>query len=507
MKCSVIDYLGETCDRNAEAVAIEDDAGCIKFSELSQMAAEIAYCISGFNLANSPIAVYLPKTKMSVVSFIGVLLSGNFYVPLDIKSPTSRISKILGNLDCKVIISDRNSYSDLDNLESNASVVLIDEVIESMNEISRFHEFKSLLSNKIDADPAYCIFTSGSTGTPKGVLISHRSIIDYIEWAIDTYDISSDDVIGNQAPFYFDNSTLDIYLMLAVGARLVIIPEEKFTYPIKLIEYLNVRMISFIFWVPSVLVNVANLKVFSDIKPTFLSKILFAGEVMPTKHLNYWRRAMPEALFSNLYGPTEITVDCTFYIVDREFADDDILPIGKACRNSDVFLLSADDAAVEDGSVGEICVRGASLALGYFNNGNQTDAAFVKNPLNNSYKEFIYKTGDLGYINEFGEFIYTGRKDNQVKHLGYRIELGEIESAIVGLNGIDNACVIYLHEEKKIIAFYCGELDIKGVRKEIVSRIPRYMIPWKWIKFDVLPLNQNGKIDRLSLEKNYYDSI
>ena len=496
MITNVLDYLEETVSQHPSSVAIEDEFNSVTFQNLKDNAIKLSgHLIDSGLRPGQPVAVFMPKSVKAIEAFLGILYAGGFYIPLDISNPTSRIDSILKNIEPKFIIAEDKHLHSLSSIYDDSCFVDMERVTDS--------SFSTNFAALIDTDPAYCINTSGSTGTPKGVLINHRSIIDYIDWAKETYAVSHSEVIGSQAPFYFDNSTLDIYLMLATGAKLVLIPDEKFTYPYKLIEYLNDAEINFIFWVPSVLVNVANLDVFSKLKPNSLSKILFAGEVMPNKHLNYWRKALPSVLFSNLYGPTEITVDCTYYIVDRDFADDDALPIGIACGNSDVFLIDKDDHTVIDGDIGELCVRGSSLALGYYNNPGQTKIAFTSNPLNKFYSEIIYRTGDLAFRNKLGEFIYVGRKDTQIKHMGYRIEMGEIESAIVSTQGVDNACVIYIEDEKKIIVFYVGSIEFRDVRKAMMTRIPRYMIPSKWFQLDELPLSKNGKIDRLALKSSY----
>jgi acyl-coenzyme A synthetase/AMP-(fatty) acid ligase len=331
------------------------------------------------------------------------------------------------------------------------------------------------------------------------VLISQRGVIDYIVWAKETYSVSENDIIGNQAPFYFDNSTLDIYLMIVTGATLNIIPEDRFTFPIKLIEYINEKHINFVFWVPSVLNSISNFDAFSFLLPTSLNKILFAGEAMPNKHLNYWRSKYPNALYSNLYGPTEITVDCTYYIVDRSFKDDDPLPIGKACKNTHVLILSDSGIIAEAGEIGELCVRGTSLAFGYYNDFEKSETVFVQNPLHNYYRDIIYKTGDLVYENNFGELIFVGRKDSQIKHMGYRIELGEIETAIHGIDGVKNVCVLYDTKLSQIVCFYIGEVSYVDLRKFLINILPKYMIPTKWFSEEEFPFNANGKIDRISL--------
>ena len=428
-----------------------------------------------------------------VESFAGINMCGNFYAPLDTKSPDSRVASILSTLEAKYVITDRAHQVQLSHFYDG-----VIWVIEDLLEKAEPDGGESNYATQIDTDPVYCIFTSGSTGTPKGVVISHRGVIDYIDWAVDTFRIDSTTVIGNQAPFYFDNSTLDIYLMLSTGATLSIIPESCFAFPSRLIDYLNDNRITFIFWVPFVLVNVANMDILEHKKPHYLKSVLFAGEVMPNKHLNYWRKHLPNCLYANLYGPTEITVDCTYYIVEREFADDEPLPIGFLCRNSDVLILVDRKRLASPGEHGELCVRGSSLALGYYNNPEKTAVAFIQNPLHNHYPEALYCTGDIVYQNDLGEIMYVGRVDAQIKHNGYRIELGEIETAVLGTNMVENCCVVYDYSNKKIVLFYQAKADLNMAefRKALVGSVPRYMLPNEYHREEVLKQNNNGKIDR-----------
>jgi non-ribosomal peptide synthetase component F len=280
-----------------------------------------------------------------------------------------------------------------------------------------------------------------------------------------------------------------------------VVPTQLFSFPVKLIEYLNEKKISIIFWVPSAICLVANLRAFQAIIPQYLKKILFAGEVMPNKQLNIWRKHIPDALYANLYGPTEITVDCIYYIVDREFRDDEPLPIGFPCRNSDILILNEHNKLVGIDEAGEICVRGTSLALGYYNNPEKTAEVFVQNPLNKSYPEIIYRTGDIAKYNTRGEIIYLSRKDFQIKHMGHRIELGEIETAVSSLEKITLCCCLYDLVKSKIILFYQGDTDKNYIIEEIKPLLPSYMIPNKFIQTNEMPLNINGKIDRLKLKE------
>jgi amino acid adenylation domain-containing protein len=472
------------------------------FAEIERFAKNCAALVlKRISTMNQPVAVFLPKSAQAIIANLGILYTGNCYSNLDIKSPPQRLKNMLQNLGDGLIITTAPHVKTLRSLDVADNRILLLE--EAMVTTANYDNAALLarLDQVIDTDPVYIIYTSGSTGVPKGVVIPHRGIIDYIDWARKTYQIAQDDVIGNQAPFFFDNSTLDIYLCLSCGATLTLIPEDLFAYPVKLIEFVRQAGITTFFWVPSVMTSVANFKILENTELPPLKNILFAGEVMPTRTLNYWRRHYPSALFSNLYGPTEITVDCTYYTVDRDFNDDEPLPIGFPCRNSDILILNEKNEAAKAEEPGELCVRGSSLALGYWNNPEKTVAAFVQNPLNPHYPELIYRTGDLVFRNARGEIMYVGRKDFQIKHLGYRIELGEIEHAIFQVEGVRNACVVYNQNKKEIVLFYesANELSPAIFREKLLKSLPKYMLPTAYHRLDSIPLTANGKIDRQKL--------
>ena len=342
-------------------------------------------------------------------------------------------------------------------------------------------------------------FTSGSTGVPKGVSIAHKSVIDYTFWVCDTFKISKNECLANQAPFYFDNSILDIFSSIKAGATLHLLPNSLFAFPNKILAYLEERQISFIFWVPSVLIYFANTSALDNFALNSLKKVLFCGEIMPNKQLNYWRKKLPQSLFANLYGPTEITDVCSFYVVDREFSDEELLPIGKACKNTELLVFDEDNKLIspcEVGVKGELFVRGTSLSLGYFRANEKTEQAFLQNPLHNDYLDLVYKTGDIVAYNEVGELLCFGRKDGQIKISGHRVELGEIESVINALDGVKNTACIF--KDEMITCFYEGEkLNLKTLLKD---KLPSYMIPRQFIRVDKFKLNDNGKIDRKVLQ-------
>lgn len=502
MQKNVIEYLWKTVERVPDKVAIDDTKEQVTFSQLKGAAIKIADCIREYGLRKSSICIYLPKSAKMVEAFAGVSLSGNFYVPLDTKSPDTRVQSILQVLGAKIIITNESLKEKTEKLGDYTVLVIEDMLKRPCHDI----DLKEYIENQTDLDPAYSIFTSGSTGTPKGVVISHRSVIDFIDWMIERFDIDGNRVMGNQVPFYFDVSVSDIYLMYATGSTLVIIPEMLFSFPTDLIDFINQKEINFVFWVPFVLINAANMDIFKEKLPRYLKDVFFAGEVMPNRHLNYWRNYLPGCRYVNLYGPTEITVISTYYEVDRKFTDEESLPIGYACNNCDNLILINEENKIREARInekGELAIAGTCLALGYFGDWEKTNKAFIQNPLNTKYREYIYLTGDICYKNERDEIIYCGRKDSQIKHNGYRIELGEIENAVLASKIVDNCCVVYDYSNKKIILIYEAKEEIRSVdfRKAIASLVPKYMLPSDYIWEETLRRNQNGKIDRAYYNK------
>lgn len=499
MRKNIVQYLLETAERYPNKNAVVELSKSITFSQLVNNAKVISSALLSKIGSNQPVAVYIPKGCNMMSAFAGVNLSGSFYIPLDTKSPNARVSAILETVKTNIVITDRARQAHLSEFYTGEVFVIEDILEKGYDGYSAFDG----MNNNVDVDPVYSIFTSGSTGVPKGVVISHRCLIDYIECVVDTFHFDSTTTIGNQAQFYFDLSVLDIYLMYVTGATLDIIPDKCFLFPAELVDHLDDHQITFISWVPSALVNVANTNILSKKQPKYLRDVLFCGEIMPNKHLNHWRKYLPDCRYVNQYGPTEITVACTYYEIDREFTDDEPLPIGKPYENSDIIILVDRKRRAEKGEQGELCVRGSSVALGYYNAPEKTAGAFISNPLHDHYPETIYCTGDIVYESDRGELMYVGRVDAQIKHNGYRIELGEIEIAILGSNMVDNCCVVYDFGNKKIVLFYeaAEELNMVQFRKYVASKVPRYMLPSEYIREDLLKKNANGKIDRAFYNK------
>ena len=535
---NVLEFIERSAERYPDKLAVADENGGVTYSQLELMAKKIGAWIHKMTGGEhrKPVAVLLDKKPESVAAYMGVMYSGNFYVVLDAEMPDARAEAILGTLRPAAIVTDSVHMEQAEKMVRDhvsaatssaeasqaGSCNLSDSVAEaSCTAIFNLDDLdgdvpvdvlKDIRRKMIDTDPAYALFTSGSTGVPKGAVVSHANIIAYINWYTETFGIDENTVFGNQTPFYFSMSVSDLYSTLKSGATLYIIPKAYFTFPMKLMEFLATYKINTIYWVPSALQIVANYKMFQYAKLPELKKVLFAGEVMPTRPLNYWIQNLPDAVYANLFGPTETTDICTYYIVDRPFRDDEPLPMGYACDNCDVYVIDSDGCEVspdvdpETGysREGELYVRGSFVALGYYGNDEKTRDAFVQNPLNDKYPELVYRTGDLVKYNRYGELVYISRKDYQIKHMGYRIELGEVEAAAGAIDGIRSYACIYDEADDKIVFIYEGrKKDDAELLEAFRRRVPHYMEPGRFVRVAAMPHNANGKIDRKRLKAEY----
>lgn len=501
MKPNVLEWLEKTTEDIPGKVAIQDHYEAITFKEYHDKSIGIAEAIIEMGYGTKkPVAIYLEKSLKVLVAFMAVAYSGNFYSPIDTEMPAARVNKILEVLKPELVITNKSMARKFQSFGYGGAYLFYEEVMP----LEKSEKVQKVLHSIIDTDLLYVLFTSGSTGVPKGVCISHGSVIDYIDWVSETFSITASDAFGNQAPFYFDNSILDIYCTLKTGATLYIIPQKLFSQPVPLLEYLKDNKINTIFWVPSALIVVSRLRAFRNVDLTgVLERVLFCGEIMPNKQLNIWRKYLPNATFANLYGPTEITDACTCYIVNREFGDDEPLPIGAPMKNTDVFVLDDRDCLVtEEEVVGELCVRGTGIAKGYYRNPEKTKTVFVQNPLNDAYEEKIYRTGDLVKYNERHELIYLSRKDFQIKHMGHRIELGEIETAASSVQGISLCCCLYDEKHSRIVLFIDKDMRKEEINKQLKVLLPEYMLPGKVVSLKKMPINANGKIDRVQLRES-----
>lgn len=491
---NVLEYLENTACTFADktAVVCADDSIC--WDKLLLNSKKIGSALASESDVRQPVPVLMEKGIPALTSFFGIAYAGCFYVLVNPQLPQSRIEQILTVLNSKIIITDGNNFELAQTLANGSKILQVEELLKA--ELSQ-PLLDDIRAQALDIDPLYANFTSGSTGVPKGVLVSHKSVIDFIDIFDETFSITDKDIIANQAPFDFDVSVKDIYSSIRTGATLVLVPKELFSAPTQLLDYLCDNNITTMIWAVSALCLITTFHALDYKVPETVNKILFSGEVMPMKHLKEWQKHLPDAMFVNLYGPTEVTCNCTYHIIDNHFEYENGIPIGKAFKNREVFLLDENNKLVSDENVtGEVCVKANSLALGYYNNPEQTQKHFVQNPLNDKYIDIIYRTGDLAKYDGDRNFVFQGRKDFQIKHMGHRIEIEEIEKAMEECAAVERACCVFDERKSKLYGFYIGNIDKKDLHKQMKETLPIFMVPGALRQVEEMPLTKNGKIDR-----------
>lgn len=506
MKINLIEYFIETANSFPNRAAVIDGERQMTFGALDEKARQLAkVIIDSCGCKNRPIAMFMPKSIEAAQADLAITYSGNAYMNLDVKNPAERLGNILALIQPAAVVTNNHFKAIIDPIVGDSIKVISMEEIAADSKIPSQEYFIVRNSDLIDTDP-YCIInTSGSTGTPKGVILNHKSFIDFMAQTFDEYKFTENDVIGSLSPVVFDIWSYELCLLQGKGASIVVIPDTWSAFPVKILQLMQEQNVSYIFWVPTIMVNIANMGLLQQMQLPALRLCWFAGEVFPTKQFNIWRHSLPQTTFANFYGPIEITLDCVYFNIEREIADDEPIPIGKPFRNTAILILDEENNNItEPNKEGELCIRGTSLAMGYYNNPEKTSAAFVQNPLNHSYPEIIYRTGDLVFINDCGEIVFKGRRDSLIKHMGYRIELGEIEHVIINtLKLVKNGCVVYNHQRKEITLYYEAETELAPAefRKAIGNTLPKYMIPVVYHYLPELRRNTNGKIDRLYYNK------
>lgn len=498
---TILDRFEKIVDKYPDKLAFSDDIRQISFQELKQEALCAAGGIAKLNFIKMPIGVVARHCVDTVVLFLAVLYSGNFYIPLDEEAPAARNEMIIRESGIRLLLGGQKVH----NSEEIPNYTLENLCEECRNPDILCEIRKSILPT----DPIFAVYTSGSTGVPKGIVKSHFAMLSFIDAFVQQFNITPDETLGNQTPFYFDASSKDIYLGAAVGVTVHIIDKALFSFPLKVVQFLNSKKITMICWSPSALMIISQLNIFRSAVPVYLKKVFFVGEVFQTKHLNRWKEKLPETEFINLYGSSEIAGVCTWYMVPEMLPEDSEIPLGQALPGMEVFLMSEHSGSFkkvkESGEIGELCIRGPGLGMGYLNEPQRTAEVFIQNPFQNSYREIIYRSGDLAKYDEQGRLCYISRKDFQIKHMGHRIELPEIELKCNQIAGVRKAACVYDDSKRRIFLFVETEkgsgLTSIGVIETLKECLPAYMVPGKVRILEEIPLNANGKIDRVELRQ------
>jgi amino acid adenylation domain-containing protein len=508
---------------NKEAVIFENER--ITYKQLDEISDSLATVLRKNGISNGDrVGIYVNKSIASVICIFGILKAGAVYVPLDPKSPFSRISYIIQNCGIECLLTSTEKIESEPQLLSKdlplRSIILTDNSVNIVNRNgSNVIPWKSVVDAKdilveenpcLETDLAYILYTSGSTGVPKGVMISHLNAFTFLKWVQSTFNLDPNDRLSNHAPLHFDLSIMDIFGAFQAGATTVLVPEITALFPHKLATWIEENKITVWYSVPSILTKMVLNGQMERYQFENLRLILFAGEVFPTKYLRSLMEKIPHVEYYNLYGPTETNV-ITYYKVKKIPPEQtNPIPIGKACANMEVFALKENGQVVEKpGDEGELYARGSCVAQGYWGDKEKTNKNFVFNPLQANFAEKVYRTGDLVTLDEHGNFLYNGRLDHQIKSRGYRIELGEIETALYSHDSIKEAAVVAIPDEligHRIKAFIVckdhQQISLTDLRIYCGEKLPPYMIPEDLEFRQSLPQTSTGKVDKtfLSLE-------
>lgn len=468
-------------------ISVSDKNTSLTYSELNKMANALAHKIINSNIDTEIIAFSLKRSIYIYVAILGILKSGHTYMPIDPDYPKDRIEFMLKNSNTKILIATADFF---ENINYDGNFIDLNAIDFAANKSNP--NVKILPTSK-----AYIMYTSGSTGIPKAVTIKHHNVLNFVSAMQKYLDYSPEKNLSilSVTTVCFDIFVFETFPTLLSGLRLVIADELESKSPKLLNEVIIKNKISKILTTPSRIQLLFDNNEYTDCLK-ILKEIILGGEPFSEILLSKLKK-ISSARLLNLYGPTETTVYSTF----KDLTNTSNITIGTPIDNTQVYILNDNNKLLPNGQVGEICIGGDGVGLGYYNNEEKTNTVFIKNPYGN---ETIYKTGDLGYWNKDKELICLGRKDHQIKIRGYRIELDDISNNIMSFGNIDK-CVVIDKEDKNnkkyLVAYFVSEKDINTseLKKYLIDLLPNYMIPSYFIKLDQLPLTLNHKIDRKAL--------
>jgi amino acid adenylation domain-containing protein len=521
------DSVARQAELRPEATAVVLGNEKLSYSQLERSSNQLAHTLREAGCKKGDrVCIVIPKSPAAIVSMIGILKAGCMHVPVDLTSPAARIRQILDACENRWVLAAGGAVSLLndllaeDRLRAALSIGWMDDQMPTPGLVRPAFSRADLdvapsgtvPQQGAAEDGSHILFTSGSTGVPKGVVITHSNVIAFVRWALKHFRIDPTDRFSGHTPFHFDLSTFDIFGTLTAGAQLHLVPTETALVPPKLAEFIRESKLTQWFSVPSVLNYLAKFNALRHNDFPSLRRVLWCGEVLPTPALIYWMERLPHARFTNLYGPTEATIASSYY--DVMVCPEDpttTIPIGKACDDEQLFVLDDQLQPVPPREIGDLYIAGAGLSPGYWRDPEKTAGAFSHSALAVRSGGRLYRTGDLAWRDEEGLVYFAGRTDTQIKVRGYRIELGEVETALNSLGRLEECAVVAIQTDNfggwMICCAYVGcpgiEVSANSLREHLKKLLPSYMFPVRWMPYDALPKNANGKIDRPRLRERF----
>lgn len=497
----VYDNLEENAKKNPSKPALYFEGKMMTYREFNEKVNSLADAIIKEKVGqNNIIGIMFERSFDMLIAIYAVVKSGNTYMPIDPHFPSDRIAFMLEDSKAPIILTNSKYKDALSSVENNnCKTICLDSF-----DYDKYNKENPNLDISAN-DTAYCIYTSGSTGKPKGAVIRHHSVINRIFWMHDKYELKEDDIILQKTPYTFDVSVWELFWWSLKNASLRILIPEGHKDPEAIVNAIYESKVTHIHFVPSMLNAFLEYMMAhkDDVKKLASLKFVFAsGEALQSEHVKKFYNLLGEngTTLHNLYGPTECTVDVSYYDCDKDNIPESI-PIGKPVDNTQLIILDKACNLLPIGVPGELHISGELVGNGYINRDELTKEKFIKNTFYNF--PTMYKTGDLCSWAQDGNIEYLGRIDNQIKIRGLRVELGDIENAILKDKNISE-CVVTVVEnsgEKYLCGYFSANthIDEKSLRQRLSKELPDYMVPSYFVCLEKLPLNANGKIDRKAL--------
>ena len=493
---NVLEHLENAAARWPDRIAFADEKSTLTFSALHDAARRFGSVVAACTQPRQPVAVVMNDRSVTcVAALLGVLYAGCPYAPLDAAMPPERLQIILDQLQPAAILCDESTRAAVARVNAVCPVLLCEEAAKAQVDEERLADIRAQDSVW---DILSILYTSGSTGIPKGVAQSQYSYITYTEATVEKYSFTQETVFGNQSPFFYANSIIDIYPPLMLGATVYILPARCLSFPKMLVEQLREHHITELTMTPSSYIKAAQAGVLKAGCLPELEYIILSGEAAHWQTLQCWMQAAPNAGVWNFYGSTEV-FSVAVWRIDRDFTDGEVIPVGVPFAQVEVLIVDEDGHPLPRGERGEMLIANPWLFSGYYRDKARTDAAFTDDPLNRGYRTRYYCTGDIGCISEDGMLTVHGRKDSQIKRAGYRMELGEVDVALRQIPGWDHGLALYDKESGKLCCFWTGSLTQKEILAALKKSLPRYALPDTYIHLDEMPYTATMKIDRVKL--------
>lgn len=528
-----MDSLPQLVDHAAEREPDRDAFLCekqsISYADLAIQTNQLANTLLASGVQSGDrVGILMPRCIESAIAVHGIMKSGAAFVPLDPHSPLDALAKLISFCEIKVVVTLGAPQTlglksaQLEQLsercESLTWLIGADRLDARLESLS-WEEVRANSSKHPDVslrheDLAYIMFTSGSTGTPKGIMHTHSSGLSYARLSVSTYSVQPEDVIGGHSPLHFDMSTFGYFCGPLAGATTSLIPEAYTRLPASLSQLMEQHRISIWYSVPFALVQLHLYGVLEKRDLSNLRWIKYGGEPFSPDVLNELMQRLPQARFSNVYGPAEVN-QCTFYHLPKNqpLSTDTPVPIGRVWDETDGIVVDEDDEVVPMGQEGELLISSPTRMQGYWARPELNDRAFFRQPSDSGEAKVFYRTGDLVRVDGQGEFVFLGRKDRQIKVRGYRVELEAIEQALVSYPSIEDVGVFAIADASNVKHIYAAvschtavDLNETDVKKHIAKQLPWYAIPQKIMVHATLPRTPTGKVDRNQLMVNFRDA-